>query len=59
MFSGIISLGCLFVIAKGNMNVFAEERLKLLKFSPQAHQGLVDNLQAICIPFSCRTKPQM
>ena len=39
--------------------MFAEERLKPLKFSPQPHLGLVDNLQAICIPFSCRTKPQM
>lgn len=38
--------------------MFAEER-KPLKFSPQAHLGLLDNLQAICIPFSCRTKPQM
>lgn len=31
--------------------MFVEERLQPLKFSPQAHQGLVDNLQAICIPF--------
>lgn len=39
--------------------MFVEESLKPLKFSLQAHQGLMDNLQAICIPFSCRTKPQM
>jgi hypothetical protein len=30
--------------------MFVEERVKPLKCSPQAHQGLVGNLQAICIP---------
>ena len=60
VFTGTFSLGCFLCSSKGiHMNMFVEERLKPLKFSPQAHQGLVDNFQAICIPYSYRTKPQM